>query len=319
MSEHTSAWKSIVDDWVAREGDLRPSAPIDPSSVEVRDAVEIGDAMFVLVSFDVKYPWPQEEDASSGDRARHTAVIQASRVRQPWLERDASRSGAQLETADGKVVIHEHTLGDRRAWSGFVSEQWQHVSLQFEDGSRRELAVVDGWFLAVEPELMRLHEVHGPADSSYCASLERRDTSDLLGSMELDRPASQVPYFSPLDLRAVHPLVRWQREGNIVIVASSLEQYDEGGILRLRIDGVRADDDLFMSWPEVVIDADGVPVQCAPCAEFAHKDTVTLDIGFTPWVPPTHDHFRVIVRGLRGASGSVEPITLELAARDYRS
>ena len=318
MSEHTSAWKAIVDDWVARERDLRPSAPIDPSSVEVRDAVEIGDAMFVLVSFDVVYPWPQEEDAADGDRARNTAVIQAARVRQPWLERDASRSCAHMESSDGKVLVNEHTLGDRRAWSGFVADGWDSLTLQFEDGTQRHVDVVDGWFLAVENEALRIAGISGPSGSSYEATLERRDTSDLLGSMEIERPASQVPYFSPLDLRAVHPLVRWQREGNIVVVASSLEQYDEGGILRLRIDGVRSDDDLFVSWPEVVIDADGVPVQCAPCAEFSLKDTITIDIGFTPWVAPTHDDFRVVVRGLRGASGRVEPIMLELAARDIR-
>ncbi len=319
MTEHASAWKGLIDEWVERERDLYPDAQIQPDSVEVRDAVEIGDQMFVLVSFDVSYPWPQEEDTHSQGRSLNTAVLQAARVRQPWIERDATRASAHLSSSDQSVSVSEHALGNRRAWSGFVEHAWDRVSLRFDDGSTSYASVVDGWFLAIESDERRLVGIAAPEGDAGIIDLVRDDIADVVTDLSLSRTGSTSMYFSPLDLRAVHPLVRWQRSGNIVVVASCLEQYDDGGILRLRIDGIRADDDLFVSWPHVSLEMNGQPIATAACAEFAHKDTVTLDIGFRPWVAADAGDMTIQVRGLRGPSGAIEPIMLELAERDFRA
>lgn len=319
MTEHASAWKNLIDEWVDRERDLYPDAQIQPDSVEVRDAVEVGDHMFVLVSFDVAYPWPQEEDTHTQGRSLNTAVLQAARVRQPWIERDATRASAHLSSADRTISVSEHALGNRRAWSGFVEHDWNRVSLHFDDGSTSYASVVGGWFLSIESDERRLVSVAGPENESDVVELVRDDVTDMVANLSFTRTGSTSMYFSPLDLRAVHPLVRWQRSGNIVVVASCLEQYDDGGILRLRIDGIRADDDLFVSWPQVSLDINGQPVSSAACAEFAHKDTVTLDIGFRPWIASEGSDMTIQVRGLRGPSGAIEPITLELAERDFRA
>ena len=90
-----SAWRPLIDEWVRRESQLRPHLPVVGDSVRVRDAVEVGDHAYVLLSYDVDSPWPAEEDDSSG-AGEHTAVIQAERVRQPWHERDSTRARTAL-------------------------------------------------------------------------------------------------------------------------------------------------------------------------------------------------------------------------------
>jgi hypothetical protein len=318
VNEHASAWKHLVDEWVVREQELRPEAPIAPDTVEVRDAVEVDDQLFVLVSFDVAYPWPSEEDTSAQGRTHNTAVLQAARVRQPWIERDTSRASAQLVSEDGNVTISEHVLGARRAWSGYVSDSWSRVTLHFSDGSSVDAAVVDHWFLWIGQDAHVLTAVSAGSGSEQL-QLARTDVVDMVPGIGFTRSGGDAMYFSPLDLRSVHPLVRWQRNGNLVVVASCLEQYDDGGILRLRIDGVRPDDDLFVSWPQVSIRVDGQPVASASCAEFAHKDTVTLDVGFRPWIAPDSGAMTIDVAGLRGVDGTMDPVTLELSAHDFRS
>jgi len=75
MSEHASAWKTLVDEWVARERELYPDAPVQPATVKVRDSIEIGDQAFVLISYDVDVPWPTEEDTAAEHRGSNTAVL----------------------------------------------------------------------------------------------------------------------------------------------------------------------------------------------------------------------------------------------------
>ncbi|MCW2928337.1 MAG: hypothetical protein JWM86_2305, partial [Thermoleophilia bacterium] len=112
-----SAWRPLIDEWVKRESQLRPHMPVLGDTVRVRDAVEVGDQAYVLLSYDVDSPWPKEEDLTSIGSGELTAVIQAERVRQPWHERDSTRARTAWRTTDGTVTIHEHLLGARRAFS----------------------------------------------------------------------------------------------------------------------------------------------------------------------------------------------------------
>ena len=306
-----SAWRPLIDEWVAREGQLRPHLPVRGESVRVRDAVELGDQAFVLLSFDVDNPWPSEENLGAGELgAAQTAVIQAERIRQPWHERDSTRALSTWKTSDGDVVVHEHMLGTRRAFSGQVPSGAARVTLGFEGGEPAEATVVDGWFLAVVPDAHRAQTV--AVDDAAPAALERDDADPLLPGPSLLRPAEDAMYFSPLDLRAVVPLVQWNREGDIVVVATSLEQYDEGGILRLRLDGIRTDEDTFVSWPRGSVVVDGKFVPSAICGQSYLADTLSVDVGIKPWPAPGAERITVRFDGLRGAEGEVGPVELEI-------
>ncbi len=312
-----SAWRPLIDEWVAREGQLRPHLPVRGDSVRVRDAVEVGDQAYVLLSYDVDSPWPKEEDvAGPGTAAEHTAVIQAERVRQPWHERDSTRARTAWRTGDGTVTVHEHLLGPRRAFSGQVtSVDAATVTISFDEGDAIDATVVDGWFLAVVPEGRRAQRV--AIDGADARELERADVAALLPDPSFARSGADAMYFSPLDLRTVHSLVQWQRVGDIVVVATCIEQYDEGGMLRLRIDGIRADDDTFVVWPRVSLFVDEQELSSAVCGEYSLADTISLDIGLRPWLPAGASRLRVEVAGIRGAAGEIAPVTLdvELAPR----
>ncbi|MCW2950162.1 MAG: hypothetical protein JWN41_1175 [Thermoleophilia bacterium] len=314
MSDAThppSAWRPLIDEWVAREGQLRPHLPVRGDSVRVRDAVEVGDQAFVLLSFDVDSPWPSEENLGTGELgASGTAVIQAERVRQPWHERDSTRALSTWRTGDGTVVVHEHMLGAQRAFSGQVHGDASRVTLGFEGGEPAEATVVDGWFLAVVPDGHRAHTV--AVDDGDAAALERNDTDSLLPGPAFQRKAEDAMYFSPLDLRAVVPLVQWNREGDLVVVATSLEQYDEGGILRLRLDGIRVDEDTFESWPRGSVVVDGKEVTSAICGGSFLADTLSVDVGIKPWIKPGSETITVRFDGLRGANGEVGPVEVEI-------
>ena len=119
-------------------------------------------------------------------------------------------------------------------------------------------------------------------------------------------------YFSPLDLRSVIPIVQWVRSGEVVAVATCLEQYDEGGMLRLRIDGIRADDDTFVTWPTGTLAIDGEEIGSVVCGEYSLADTISLDIGFRPWLPTSAREMSVRIEGVRGAKGEIEPMTLAI-------
>lgn len=311
-TEHPpTAWRPLIDDWVEREGQLRPHLPVLGDSVRVRDAVEVGDQAFVLLSYDVDSPWPKEEDVANAGGGAYTAVIQAERVRQPWHERDSTRARTAWRTGDGTVTIHEHLLGPRRAFSGQVAGTASTVTLSFAEGDAIDATVVDGWFLAVVPEGRRAQRI--ALDGADAAELEPAEMPSMLPDPSFARAGADAMYFSPLDLRTVHSLVQWQRAGEIVVVATCIEQYDEGGMLRLRIDGIRADDDTFVSWPRVSLSVDGQELPSAVCGEYSLADTISLDIGFRPWLPAGADRLGVHVSGIRGARGEVDPIELDLA------
>ena len=321
MTDHASAWKPLIDDWILRETRMHPDTPIKGESVRVRDTVEIDDQAFVLLSYDIEYPWPSEEDAPGAQRSANTAVLQAMRVRQPWIEKDATKALGQLSTPNGIVRVYEHLLGARRAYSGTVAGSYNNVTLQYDDGSSSEASVVDGWFLAVVPEARRVESVKcvngkGTAEE---ADLLRDDVVEMLSDTRFARTAGRTMYFSPLDLRGVHPLVQWQRAAGVVLVAVCLEQYDEGGVLRLRIDGVRPDDDMFVNWPRVSVTAGGEPLGSAICGEYGLADTITIDVGFRPWLDADVKQLVVRVTGLRGERGPVEPIELELSLSSLRT
>lgn len=309
-----SAWRPLIDEWVRRESQLRPHLPVLGDTVRVRDAVEVGDHAYVLLSYDVDSPWPKEEDvASTGDADAHTAVIQAERVRQPWHERDSTRSRTAWRTLDGTVTVHEHLLGNQRAFSGRVDGNGSSVALEFDQGDAIDATVVDGWFLAVVPDARRVQSIR--VDEADAAKLEAADVSAMLPDPNFARAGADPMYFSPLDLRTVHPVVQWTRAGEVVVVATCIEQYDEGGLLRLRIDGIRADDDTFVSWPQVTLSVAGQDLPCAVCGEYSLADTISLDIGFRPWLPAGTERFGVRVEGIRGRSGEIEPVELELDLR----
>lgn len=305
-----SAWRPLIDEWVKRESQLRPHLPVLGDTVRVRDAVEVGDQAYVLLSYDVDSPWPKEEDLTSIGSGELTAVIQAERVRQPWHERDSTRARTAWRTTDGTVTIHEHLLGARRAFSGQVPAGAAAVELMFEEGDAIEATVVDGWFLAVVPEGRRAHGV--VVDGSDAGALERADVASLLPDPSFERQGADAMYFSPLDLRTVHSLVQWQRQEGVVVVATCLEQYDEGGMLRLRLDGIRADDDTFVAWPRVTMLVDGQEMPSAVCGEYSLADTISLDIGFRPWLPAGTDRITIVVDGARGAAGEIEPVELDV-------
>jgi hypothetical protein len=306
---HPTAWRPLIDEWVVREGQLRPHLRVLGDSVRVRDAVEVGDQAYVLLSYDVDSPWPKEEDDSSAG-SEHTAVIQAERVRQPWHERDSTRARTAWRTSDGTVTVHEHLLGPRRAFSGQVLGAASSVTLSFEDGDPVDATVVDGWFLAVVPEGRRAQRI--AVDGSDATDLEPADVASMLPDPTFEPIGADAMYFSPLDLRTVHSLVQWQRVGEIVVVATCVEQYDEGGMLRIRIDGIRADDDTFVTWPRVSLTVDGQELASAVCGEYSLADTISLDIGFRPWLPAGASRIGVQVEGIRGAQGEIDPITLDV-------
>lgn len=315
MSETTgtpaSAWKPLIDAWAARERQLRPHLPVREGSVRVRDSVEIGDQAFVLLSFEVEHPWPNEENVGAGGDAaveQHTAVLQAERVRQPWLERDSTRSASSWRDDEAVVTVHEHLLGRRRAFSGRVESAAREVTVLFDDADPVEATVVDGWFLAIAPDERRIASVR--LDGSEPRRVERSDVESLLAVSPFSRDAADAMYFSPLDLRSVVPLTQWVRQGDVVAVATCVEQYDEGGILRLRIDGVRVDDDTFVTWPTGTLEVDGEEIASAVCGEYALADTVSLDIGFRPWLPTSAREITVRIDGVRGADGEIEQMVL---------
>jgi hypothetical protein len=309
-----SAWKPLIDDWVERERQLRPHLPVKGESVRVRDAVEVGDQAYVLLSFDVDHPWPTEENLGDSDAraaGAHTAVLQAERNRLPWRERDSTRSASSWSDADDTVVVHEHLLGTRRAFSGSVVAATEHVQLEFEDGDPVEATVVDGWFLAIVPDERRVRSV--TLDEGTTIALRRSDVDALLAGSPFDRDSSDAMYFSPLDLRSVIPIVQWVRSGDVVAVATCIEQYDEGGILRLRIDGVRTDDDTFVTWPAGTLEIDGKEIGSSVCGESALADTISLDIGFRPWLPTSAREIAVRIDSVRGAQGELrEPMVLAI-------
>lgn len=307
---HHTAWQPLIDEWVSRESQLRPHQPVKGDTVRVRDAVEVGDHAYVLLTYDVDSPWPAEEDVLNEGVAARTAVIQAERVRQPWHERDSTRSRTAWRTSDGHVTIHEHLLGPRRAFSGQVAGSARQVTIHFDEGDSTDATVVDGWFLAVVPEARRAREVS--VDSAEATALERADIASMLPEPNFSRAGADAMYFSPLDLRAVLSLVRWQRSGDVVVVATCIEQYDEGGMLRLRIDGIRADDDTFVSWPTVTLTVDGEELPSAVCGEYSLADTISLDIGFRPWLSAGSEVIGIQVEGIRGQDGVVDPVAFDV-------
>lgn len=309
--EQPTAWRPLIDEWVDREGQLRPHLPVVGDSVRVRDAVEVGDQAYVLLSYEVRSPWPEEENVTGSGSSEYTAVIQAERVRQPWHERDSTRARTAWRTSDGTVTIHEHLLGPRRAFSGQVPAGAATVTLGFDDGHEVDATVVDGWFLAVVPEGRRAQRI--ALDGADAAELEQADMPSMLPDPSFARAGADAMYFSPLDLRTVHSLVQWQRVGDIVVVATCIEQYDEGGMLRLRLDGIRADDDTFVTWPRVTLTTAGGELPSAVCGEYSLADTISLDIGFRPWLPAGTDRMGVRVDGIRGATGEIDPVELSVS------
>jgi hypothetical protein len=309
-----SAWRPLIDEWVEREGQLRPHLPVLGDSVRVRDAVEVGDHAYVLLSYDVDSPWPAEEDVSAGAGAvEHTAVIQAERVRQPWHERDSTRARTAWRTSDDVVMIHEHLLGSQRAFSGQVAASGDRITLSFEGGDPAVATIVDGWFLAVVPDERRVMSIS--IDGAETVELEPADVSSMLPDPSFARAGADAMYFSPLDLRTVHPVVQWQRQSGIVVVATCIEQYDEGGMLRIRIDGIRADDDTFVSWPRVLLTVGGQELTSAVCGEYSLADTISLDIGFRPWLPAGTSSIGLRVESIRGAAGEIQPVDLDVSLR----
>jgi hypothetical protein len=315
-TEHPpTAWRPLIDEWVSREGQLRPHLPVVGDSVRVRDAVEVGDQAYVLLSYEVDSPWPAEEDVT-GAGGEHTAVIQAERVRQPWHERDSTRARTAWRTSDGTVTIHEHLLGPRRAFSGQVRAEATRVTLSFDDGDPVDATVVDGWFLAVVPEGRRAQRI--ALDGSEATELEPAESAAMLPDPSFAPAGADAMYFSPLDLRTVHSLVQWQRVGDIVVVATCIEQYDEGGMLRLRVDGIRADDDTFVTWPRVTLEVNGQELPSAVCGEYSLADTISLDIGFRPWLPAGAERLLVRIDGIRGAEGEIAPVELDVELNPRR-
>lgn len=314
-----SAWKPLIDEWVDRESRVRPHTPIRPDSVRVRDAVEIDDQAYILVSFDTDRPWPAEEDTPGDERSRNTAVLQAARVRTPWSERDATRALSRYVASEANVCIHEHLLGTMRAWSGTIDvPAAKHVAVAFDDDHAVDATVVDGWFLAVAPSDRRIVSIS--IDGGDAIAVTHDAATDMYPDPSFQVASSADPmYFSPLDIRAVLPIVQWQRSGSTVVVATSIEQYDDGGVLRLRIDGIRLDDDTFVTWPMVALEADGQPMSSAVCGEFALADTISLDIGFKPWLAPESSKLLIRVEGMRGPSGQVDPVVLEVTLAQPRS
>lgn len=313
-----SAWRPLIDEWVHREGQLRPHLPVLSDTVRVRDAVEVGDHAFVLLSYDVDSPWPAEENVTEGTGAiEYTAVIQAERVRQPWHERDSTRARTAWRTSDDVVTIHEHLLGTQRAFSGQVTTTaGDSVTLTFDEGDPVVATIVDGWFLAVVADERRVMGVS--IDGGATVDLQAADVSSMLPDPSFARTGADAMYFSPLDLRVVHPVVQWQRQSDIVVVATCIEQYDEGGMLRIRIDGIRADDDTFVSWPQVLLTVGGNELPSAVCGEYSLADTISLDIGFRPWLPAGTTSIGLRVEGIRGPAGEIEPVDLDIDLRPKR-
>ncbi len=316
-SNNPTAWQGLIDEWVARERRMQPAACIREDTVRVRDAIEIDDQAFVLISYDVEHPWPSEEDTPGEGRDQNTAVIQAARVRQPWIERDAARAFSRLYSPDGLVTAHEHPLGTRRAVSGWTGLDVDSLTIVFQDGTHDEVRVIEGWFLAIGPDARRVESVTARAgDGEYRAQLvpDIAASASLLGTIPAARRGLRSMYFSPRDLRGVVPVQRWARSEGVVVVAVALEQYDEGGILRLRIDGVRSDDDALVTWPTVELQLDGGPVASGICGEDLLADTLTVDIGFRPWPESSTAELTAVISGLRAAEGVVEPISLSIPA-----
>lgn len=315
MSEQQapSAWRPLIDAWAERERQLRPHQPVLPDRVFVRDAVEVGDHAYVLVSYEVDTPWPAEEDVTGAGNVPLTAVIQAERTRQPWMERDSTRSRTPWSNEDGTLHVAEHVLGVRRVYSGRV-ETGEHVGL-YLDGAATPITatVVDGWFVAVASEDLPLRFV--AIDGGEQIAMHRVDVMGMLPDPTFARPGADPMYFSPLDLRTVIPIVQWVRSGDVVVVATCIEQYDEGGMLRLRIDGTRADEDTFVTWPRVSLFVDGQELPSAVCGEYSLADTISLDIGFRPWLPAGTVELGIRVDGIRGAAGDIGTIDLDVVTK----
>ncbi len=323
MTEEPSAWNHIVADWVEAENGIRSEMPILGESTRVRDAIQHCDNAFILVSYDVAVPWPSEEDTPRERRGENNAVICAKRVRTPWMEYDNSRAALQQCTADGEVRVYQHMLGGRLALTGYTTLTVEELAFRAEiSGSSDEpistARVIDGWFITVV----------SPDERPGCVSWVGDDGVEVVEQLVFveepprisategfKRDAGRSHYFSPLDLRAVYPLVRWQRSGRVTAVAVCVEKYDKGGILRIRLDGIMPDDDLFLTWPEVRLDVDGELYPSAVYGEYRNSDTVSMDIGFKPWRDIETSNLTVELSGLRGASGVIEPLKLELALR----
>jgi hypothetical protein len=109
-------------------------------------------------------------------------------------------------------------------------------------------------------------------------------------------------YFSPLDLRSVRPIQHWERAGDIVVVATSVEQ---------------SDDDVLVSWPKVRLSVDGSPVASGICGEYSLADTLSLDIGFRPWISDTST-LTITVEGLRGSEGPVPTVEFNVSLSKSR-
>jgi hypothetical protein len=214
------------------------------------------------------------------------------------------------------VTIHEHQLGPRRAFSGQVRGEATRVTLSFDEGDPIDATVVDGWFLAVVPEGRRAQRI--ALDGSEATELEPAESARLLPDPSFALAGADAMYFSPLDLRTVHSLVQWQRVDDVVVVATCIEQYDEGGMLRLRLDGIRADDDTFVAWPRVTLQVNGEELPSAVCGEYSLADTISLDIGFRPWLPAGADRLLVRVDCIRGAEGEIAPVELDVSLRPPR-
>lgn len=308
LTQQPSAWRHLIDEWTQRELQLRPHLPVVASTVRVRDAVEVGDHAYVLLSYDVESPWPAEEDVVDADATEHTAIIQAERLRQPWYERDSTRARTVWRSVEAGVVVHEYVLGDHRAFSGQMAGEGNRVVLEFSEGNPVEATIVNGWFLAVNDSGKKLISIS--VDGAEKSRLEVAEIASMLPDPSFARSGADAMYFSPLDLRTVHSIVQWQRAGNIVAVVTCIEQYDEGGIVRLRIDGIRVDDDVFVAWPRVSLMAGEQEIPSALCGEYALADTISLDIGFRPWFAAGVDKLKIRIDGIRGAAGEVAPIEL---------
>jgi hypothetical protein len=212
--------------------------------------------------------------------------------------------------------VYEHLLGGHRAWSGYIEQSNADVTVHFERDNEMEVTVVDGWFLAIAPESWRITSLDVDGKTIELWRIEAG--AELMADARFPRSAGGAMYFSPLDLRAVTPIVTWQRQGDTVAVVSSVEQYDEGGIIRLRIDGVRVDDDCFLAWPRILVKGNEQLISSAACGEYALADTLQVDIGFKPWIPDNVDSVSVVIENLRSANGIVPPITVEIPAEKFR-
>jgi hypothetical protein len=110
------------------------------------------------------------------------------------------------------------------------------------------------------------------------------------------------------------------REGDTVVVITSIERYDEGGIIRIRVDGIRPDDDCCVSWPRILVaDDDGGLISNAAIGDYVLADTLQVDIGFRPWIPDGTRNLTVTVERLRGPQGIVPPVVVQIPVENLAS